>query len=56
MPDFWHRLMWIVIGHHVPSIVIGGEFSIPLPVCFFATQYTLFDANTGQELEQSTGG
>jgi hypothetical protein len=63
VPAFWHRLVWVVIGHHVPSVPIGamavplrsGQPTARVPTCFFETQRTLVDANTGQELEQTTG-
>jgi hypothetical protein len=62
-PANWHRLTWVVIGTHVPSVSPGGGpavapgiATVPRPVCFFGTQLTLFDANTGQELEQATTG
>jgi hypothetical protein len=62
IPANWHRLMWVVIGRHVPSVPVGGGFrapgmtTVPPPACYFATELTLFDANTGQELELLTFG
>jgi hypothetical protein len=62
VPENWHRLMWVVIGHHVPSVQRGGPFAgsgattVPQPACFFATGLTLFDANSGQELESMIFG
>lgn len=62
VPENWHRLMWVVIGHHVPAVTQGGGFrppgmtTVPRPACYFGMQLTLFDADTGQELEQLTFG
>jgi hypothetical protein len=59
VPTFWHRLMWVVTGTHVPITPVGGPAplpgvtTVPHPVCYFATQITLIDANTGQQLETS---
>jgi hypothetical protein len=58
VPEFWHRLMWVVTGTHVPFVPHSGVVATtaPQPPCFFGTQVTLVDANTGQELEVSTTG
>ena len=61
VPEFWHRLMWVVIGSHVPfspeiSRPFGGGTTVPPPECYFGHQLFLFDANTGQQLEQMTFG
>ena len=60
-PDNWKRLSWVVLGTHVPSVPTGGFFlaqpgvtTVPPPACYFETELTLFDANTGQQLEIST--
>ena len=61
-PENWHRLMWVVIGRHVPSVPVGGGIlrpgmtTVPQAACFFGDWLTLFDANTGQKLEQLTFG
>ncbi len=63
-PEFWHRLMWVVIGHHVPVVPnfgtavprAGTGTTTPRLDCFFGTVLALFDANTGRLLELTTVG
>jgi hypothetical protein len=52
-----NRLVWLVIGHHVPGAPLGGTpipmlgaTTVPSPPCYFSDAVQVIDATTGQSL------
>lgn len=50
-----NRLVWLIVGHHVPNGFVSGPRGVTRPLCYVADLLQPIDATTGQSLFIETG-